>query len=72
MSTALHILADHHNVVGWWLVLNYMRTPPIHYYLDCSGQAAYMETHPYTTLEEWQLSHGGPTSTHDLIAISAA
>jgi hypothetical protein len=33
----LHILADYHNVVGWQLVLNYMQTPPTHYYLDSSG-----------------------------------
>jgi hypothetical protein len=42
----LHILMDRHNVVGWQLVLNYMRIPPTHYYLECSGQAAYTETHP--------------------------
>ena len=42
---ALHILADYHNVIEWQLVLNYMRTPPIHYYLASSGQAACMETH---------------------------
>ena len=33
----LHILVDHHNVVGWQLVLNYMRTPLAHYYLEYSG-----------------------------------
>jgi hypothetical protein len=26
-------------------------TPPTHYYLESSGQAAYMETHRYCTLE---------------------
>ena len=31
MSTALDILAGHQNVVGWWLVLIYMRKPPAHY-----------------------------------------
>ena len=46
VSTALHILAGRHNVVGWQLVLNFMETPPTHYYLDSSGQATYMETHP--------------------------
>ena len=40
---ALHILADRQNVVGWWLVLNYMQ-PPNHYYLESSGQATYTET----------------------------
>ena len=45
MSTALHIRANCHNVIGWWLVLTYMQTPPIHYYLEFSGLAAYMETH---------------------------
>ena len=45
MSMALHILVGHHNVVGWWLVLIYMRTPPLHFYLESSGQVAYMETH---------------------------
>ena len=43
---ALHILANHQNVIGWRLVLNDMRTRPTHYYLDSSGQAAYMETQP--------------------------
>lgn len=42
---ALYILADGHNVVGWWLVLKYMRTPLTHYYLESSGCAPYMETH---------------------------
>ena len=42
----LHILADHHNVVGWWLVLKYMWTPPTHYYLESSEQAVDMENHP--------------------------
>ena len=37
---ALHILVDHQNVADWRLVLNYMRTPPTHYYLKSSGQAA--------------------------------
>ena len=37
MSTTLHILVDHHNVGGWWLVLNYMRTPPTHYSLEPRG-----------------------------------
>ena len=27
-------------------MLNYTRTPPTHYYLEYSGRAAYMETHP--------------------------
>ena len=43
---ALHILAYHHNVVGRQLVLNYMQTPPTQYFLEFSGQAAIMETHP--------------------------
>ena len=43
-----HILADNQNVVGWQLVLNYMQTPPTHYYLESSEQAAYMKTHPKT------------------------
>ena len=33
---ALHILADHQNLVGWQLVLNYMRTPPTHYLVESS------------------------------------
>jgi hypothetical protein len=32
------------NLVGWWFVLDYMRTPPTHYYLKSNGRAAYMET----------------------------
>jgi hypothetical protein len=44
---ALHILVGHQNVVGWQLVLIYMRTPPTHYHLDSNGQATYIETHPY-------------------------
>jgi hypothetical protein len=43
---ALRILVDHHNVVRWRVVLNYMRSPLAHYYLESSGQVAYMETHP--------------------------
>ena len=43
---ALHILMDCHNVIGWWLMLNHMRTLPTYYYLESSGQATYMETHP--------------------------
>jgi len=27
-------------------MLNYMQTPPIHYYLESSGQVTYMKTHP--------------------------
>ena len=46
MCTALHILADCQNVIGWRLALNYMYTPPTYYYLESSGQAAYMETLP--------------------------
>ena len=42
MSTALHILIGHHNVVGWWLVVIYLRTPPIQCYLECSGRVAYI------------------------------
>lgn len=50
MSTALRILADHQNLVGWWLImLNYMRTPAIHYFQECSERRpTYMETLPYT------------------------
>ena len=43
---ALHILADRCNVVGWWLMLNYVQTLPTHFYLESSGRATYMETHP--------------------------
>ena len=46
VSTTLHILIDHHNMVGQRLVLNYIRAPPIHYYLESSGQVPYMESHP--------------------------
>ena len=45
---ALHILADHQNVVGWWFVLFYMQTPSTHYFLGFRGRATYMETHPKT------------------------
>ena len=45
MSMVLHILVDHQNVVGRRLVLNYIRTPHTHYYLESSGRAAYKETH---------------------------
>ena len=45
---ALHILVDRQNVVGWVVVLNYMRTPLIHYYIKSSVQPGYMETHPNT------------------------
>ena len=43
MSLALHILVGHQNVVGWWLVLIYTRTPPTHYELKSSGKVAYMD-----------------------------
>ena len=33
-------------------MLNYMRTPPTHFYLECSGSAAYMETHSKYGLAE--------------------
>ena len=46
MSMALHILVDYQNPVGWWVVLNYMCTPQTHNYVEYSGQATYMETHP--------------------------
>ena len=42
MSMVLHILVGHQNVVGWWLVLIYMQTPPTHYYLESRGRAVYM------------------------------
>ena len=54
---ALHILVSHQNVVGWQLVLIYMRTPPTHYYLEYSGQAHYMET---MIRENWQLVTNEP------------
>lgn len=44
MSTTLYILVDHQNTVGWQVVLKYMPTPQTHYFLESSGQAAYMET----------------------------
>ena len=47
VSMALHILADLHNVVGWWLALNYMRTHATNYYLETSEQSAYVEPHPH-------------------------
>jgi hypothetical protein len=40
------ILEGHQNVVGWQFVLNYIQTPPIHYYLEYSGQATYKEIQP--------------------------
>ena len=40
MSMALHILAD------CQIVISCMWTPPSHYFLESSAQAAYMETHP--------------------------
>ena len=33
---AFHILTAHQNVVEWWLVLNYMRTPLTYYFLESS------------------------------------
>ena len=53
VSTALHILVDYDNVVGWRLVLNYMQTTPTNYYLESSVRAAYvgltLRTLNYTT-----------------------
>ena len=34
------------NVTDKQVVVNYMRTTPTHYYIESSGRAAYMETHP--------------------------
>ena len=48
-------------VVGWWLVLNYMRTPPTHYFVEPSGQATYMETRPYTIDHCWHHLSTSPT-----------
>ena len=62
VSTALHVLAACLNVVGWWVVFNYMQTPLTLYFLESSGQAAYMETdlYPYDmyTLEQVGLGVG--------------
>jgi hypothetical protein len=41
-------LVDCRNVVGW-LVVNCVQTPSTHYYLEFSGHAAYMKTHPKVT-----------------------
>ena len=38
MSTSLHIVADCQHVVGWWLALKYVQTPPTDYFLESSGQ----------------------------------
>ena len=46
MSTALHILVDRQNLVGWWLVVNYMQIPPTPIFLEFGEQVAYMEIHP--------------------------
>ena len=46
MSMALHILKDSYNMVEWWLVLYYKRTPSTHYYPESSELMTYMETHP--------------------------
>ena len=50
MSITIHVLVDCQNVVGWHLTLKYMRTPPTHYFVESSGRAAYMETHPYSVI----------------------
>ena len=42
MFNTFDILMDRHEVVGWRLVLNYMRTPLSHYYLQCSEQVIYI------------------------------
>ena len=56
MSTALQMLINHHNVVSQWLVL-YLQYEirPTRYQLECSGQVAYMETHPYH-YPHWHIS----------------
>ena len=51
MFPTLHILADQQNVVGWRLALKYMGTPMTHYFLESSGQVAYMETHPKVAIQ---------------------
>lgn len=43
---ALHILENRQNLVGWQLVLNYIRSPLTHYFLESCERAAYMEIHP--------------------------
>ena len=37
---ARHILAVHHVMMGWWLMLNYMGTPPTHYFLEFGQRVA--------------------------------
>ena len=49
MSTTLHILVDHQNVISWQVVLNYMQRHPIQYYLESSRRAAYVDTQPNST-----------------------
>ena len=50
-SLAAHVHSPPHSSGsaerGWMTatILNYMQTPPTHYYIESSGPAAYMETH---------------------------
>ena len=46
MSTALHILVSHQNMVGSAIVLILHENTSIDYYLESNGGAADMETHP--------------------------
>ena len=56
---ALHTLVDHQNVDGWWLVLNYMWTPPTHCYLEYSGRATYIKAQCYNNpLMSWNPKSG--------------
>ena len=50
MPTTLHILVSGHNVVGWLVAWAYLHeNTSNHYYLESSGQVAYMETNPKHT-----------------------
>ena len=45
-AIALQFLVGHQNVVDLVAFVIFMRAPPTCFYLESSGRAAYMETHP--------------------------
>lgn len=48
MSTPFHILIDRQNMVGWLTACAYLHENTANPdYLECSGQAASMESHPF-------------------------
>ena len=57
MSTPFHILVDRQNVVSWLAACAYLHENTANQdYLECSGRAASMESHPFRM--QWSPAFG--------------